>query len=398
MSDVLETDPSLTSKKLDVEQAVRARYSAASQTTEASLCCPVEYDTKYLNVIPREVIERDYGCGDPSRYLQPGETVLDLGSGSGKICYIASQIVGAEGRVLGVDMNDDMLQLARGYRQEIGDRIGHHNVEFYKGRIQDLALDLDRFETYLAHQPISQANQWLEAKHEADRMRSEHPMIASDSVDVIVSNCVLNLVSIEARQKLFSEMHRVLRCGGRAVLSDIVSDEIVPETLRQDANLWSGCMSGAFVEDEFLNKFKKAGFYGIEIIARQEQPWATVKGIEFRSITVRAFKGPKGPRVDCHQAVIYKGPWQSVQDDNGHTLQRGQRTAVCDKTFQIYTQPPYADHVIPVPPYQQVQQEEAIPYDRHRGEVRHPRQTKGLEFRKTQLPVVETNCDDGSCC
>ena len=257
MSDVLETDPSLTSKKLDVEQAVRARYSAASQTTEASLCCPVEYDTKYLNVIPREVIERDYGCGDPSRYLQPGETVLDLGSGSGKICYIASQIVGAEGRVLGVDMNDDMLQLARRYRQETGDRIGHHNVEFYKGRIQDLALDLERFETYLAHQPISQANQWFEAKHEADRMRSEHPMIASDSVDVIVSNCVLNLVSIEARQELFSEMHRVLRCGGRAVLSDIVSDEIVPETLRQDANLWSGCMSGAFVEDEFLNELRK---------------------------------------------------------------------------------------------------------------------------------------------
>ncbi|NUN24457.1 MAG: methyltransferase domain-containing protein, partial [Candidatus Jettenia caeni] len=95
------------------EQAVRERYSAAAAQKEAALCCPVTYNPKYLEVIPKEVLDRDYGCGDPSQYLAEGETVLDLGSGGGKICFIASQVVGSSGRVIGVDMNDEMLALAR---------------------------------------------------------------------------------------------------------------------------------------------------------------------------------------------------------------------------------------------------------------------------------------------
>ncbi|MEL7263341.1 MAG: SAM-dependent methyltransferase, partial [Planctomycetota bacterium] len=92
------------SDTLDVDSAVRDRYAAAAGEREAELCCPVDYDRQYLKVIPQEVIDRDYGCGDPSRYVREGETVLDLGSGGGKICFIASQVVGAEGRVIGVDL------------------------------------------------------------------------------------------------------------------------------------------------------------------------------------------------------------------------------------------------------------------------------------------------------
>src|SRR5947199_10487416 len=125
-----------------VEAAVKERYAAGAQAQEAALCCPVDYDQRYLQIIPQEVIERDYGCGDPSRYVRRGETVLDLGSGSGKICYIASQIVGAEGRVIGVDANHEMLALARQWRAEVGARIGWHNVEFRPGHSQDLTLVL----------------------------------------------------------------------------------------------------------------------------------------------------------------------------------------------------------------------------------------------------------------
>src|SRR5215216_1183397 len=130
----------------NVEGAVRQRYSAASQAKVEALCCPVEYDRQFLKVIPAEVIERDYGCGDPSRHLKPGETVLDLGSGTGKICFIAAQVVGSTGRVIGVDMNDDMLALARKYAPVVGEAIGFHNVEFRKGRIQDLALDIEKLD------------------------------------------------------------------------------------------------------------------------------------------------------------------------------------------------------------------------------------------------------------
>ena len=397
MSDAMETRQSIADPSLDVERAVRERYSKASKKSEARLCCPVEYDARYLDVLPAELIERDYGCGDPSRYVQEGECVLDLGSGGGKVCYIAAQIVGPQGHVVGVDMNDDMLALARRYQHEIGDRIGFHNVAFRKGRIQDLALDMEKFEAYLAENPVRTADGWLRAQAETERLRLEEPMIDAESIDVIVSNCVLNLVRTEARHELFQGMHRVLRCAGRAVISDIVSDEPVPQELRKDPQLWSGCISGAFVEEELIDAFRLAGFYGLEIVARQDQPWATIEGIEFRSITVRAFKGKEAPCLDHHQAVIYRGPWKNVQDDDGHTLRRGVRTAVCEKTFGIYTQTPYADQIIPISPCQQVSSQDARPFDCHRAEVRHPQETKGKEFRATNLPESGA-CDADGCC
>lgn len=384
------------SNGLNVEQAVRERYSSASHAMEASLCCPIKYDPQYLKVLPDEIIERDYGCGDPSQYVQPGETVLDLGSGGGKICYIASQVVGAEGRVLGVDMNDDMLALARKYKREVGERIGWQNVEFHKGRIQDLALDLDKFEQYLAEQPVQSSADWLRAQERADFLRLTEPMIASDSVDVIVSNCVLNLVRQEDRRQLFAEMFRVLKRGGRAVISDIVSDEAVPDRLRRDPNLWSGCISGAFAERDFFQAFAEAGFYGMEYLVYEQRPWGTVEGIEFRSVTVAAYKGKEGPCYDHKQAVIYKGPWKTVIDDDGHTLRRGERMAVCEKTFNIYTRPPYAEQVVAVPPSESVDPSSTRPFDCTQDVVRDPQETKGTNYQLTQFP--EESCGPDGCC
>src|SRR4051794_33049830 len=123
-----------------VEDAARARYSAGAERVEPALCSPVEYDPRYLEAIAPEVIECDHGCGDPTRQLRPGETVLDLGSGSGKLCYIAAQVVGPEGRVIGVDCNRDMLALARRHRPEFARRVGYDNIEFRCGLVQDLGL------------------------------------------------------------------------------------------------------------------------------------------------------------------------------------------------------------------------------------------------------------------
>src|SRR4026209_2017392 len=172
---------------MNVERAVRDRYSGAEQARVDALCCPVEYDRQYLKVIPAEVIERDYGCGDPSKYLRAGETVLDLGSGTGKICFIAAQVVGPKGRVIGVDMNAEMLALARKYAPVVGDAIGYRNVEFRKGRIQDLALDLEKLDADLKASPIQDANSFLAADARAEELRVTTPLVAGDSVDVVVS-------------------------------------------------------------------------------------------------------------------------------------------------------------------------------------------------------------------
>ncbi len=385
------------SLQLDVEQAVRDRYSHAARAAERSLCCPVQYDARYLEVIPEEVLERDYGCGDPSRYLQPGETVLDLGSGGGKICFIAAQVVGPQGRVIGVDCNDEMLALARRNQSIVGDRLGYANVEFRKGKIQDLALDLERLDSWLERHPVQDSSGWLQLEEQCHRLRLEQPLIADDSIDVVVSNCVLNLVREADRRQLFSELYRVLKRGGRAVISDIVSDEDVPEHLKRDGQLWSGCISGAFREDRFLEAFELAGFYGIEIIDRQSEPWAIVEGIEFRSITVRAYQGKEGPCLDRRQAVIYNGPWKQVIDDDGHRLVRGERMAVCDKTYQIYSNAPYADQITPIPPATPVPLDQAEEFNCKGTPLRSPQETKQGVGPLTLLPD-DPCCGSEGCC
>ena len=242
------------------ETIVRKRYAASALAPESKLCCPIDYDANYLKVIPREVIDRDYGCGDPTKYLRENETVLDLGSGTGKICFIAAQIVGRKGKVIGVDMTDEMLEVARRNAPIVAECIGYANVEFCKGRIQDLALDLERLDAELKRNPITDAASFLAADELAEELRVTHPLIASDSIDVVVSNCVLNLVEPKSKRQLFEEIFRVLKKGGRAVISDIVSDEEVPEELQSDPELWSGCISGALTEEGFLAAFENAGF------------------------------------------------------------------------------------------------------------------------------------------
>jgi len=204
----------------DIETAVRTRYGAASQKKEEALCCPVEYDPPYLKILPAEIIERDYGCGDPSRFVRAGETVLDLGSGGGKICYIASQIVGEKGRVIGVDANREMLALANKYLDEIAKKIGFANTEFRYGKIQDLRLNLSLVDEYLNDKPIKTANDFFNYESFTENIKREKPLVADDSVDVILSNCVLNLVKPEDKEQMFAEMFRVLKKGARTAVCD----------------------------------------------------------------------------------------------------------------------------------------------------------------------------------
>ncbi len=378
------------------ESIVRQRYATGAKERADKLCCPIDYEDRYLRVIPQEVIERDYGCGDPSHYLREGETVLDLGSGTGKICFIAAQIVGPKGKVIGADMTDEMLEVARRNAPIVAERIGYANVEFRKGRIQDLALDLELLEERLRAHPIANAASFLAADELAEELRVKHPLVTSDSIDVVISNCVLNLVDPKSKRQLFEEIFRVLKKGGRAVICDIVSDEEVPEEMQNDPELWSGCISGALTEDGFLAAFEKSGFYGIQILKRDRDPWRTVQGIEFRSMTVQAFKGKQGPCFEYNQAVIYRGPFKEVLDDDNHRLERGKRYAVCDKTHNLYKKAPYREFFEFVDPVADVPLTEAKPFDCSRTALRHPKETKGDDYNITT--EANSKCCDGGCC
>jgi SAM-dependent methyltransferase len=187
----------------------------------------VEYNKNLLKIIPQEVIEKDYGCGDPSRYVKPGETVLDLGSGAGFDAFLAARAVSPKGRVIGVDMTPEMVSKAR-KNQAKG---AYTNAEFRLGEIESL--------------PVADA-----------------------TVDVIISNCVINLSPDKLR--VFQEAFRVLKPGGRLAIADIVALAPIPEELRKDWELYTGCVAGASLVDDLKQLLKQTGFTNVRIVRKGE--------------------------------------------------------------------------------------------------------------------------------
>ncbi len=179
------------------------------------------------------------GCGNPiaSAFLKDGEIVLDLGSGSGIDCFLASKRVGEGGRVIGVDMTPEMVNIGR----ENAIKGDFKNVEFNVGEIENLPLK-------------------------------------DNSVDVVVSNCVINLSPNKMR--VFEEIYRVLRLGGRLVVSDIVLTAELPPSLKDDLNAYAGCISGALMKEEYLNIIKQAGFKSMNVI---EERFLQLKGLRANS-------------------------------------------------------------------------------------------------------------------
>ena len=284
--------------------AVREFYGHAAEQPQAELCCPVRPDAEDLAHIPPEVVERFYGCGSPvsAAAPQPGETLVDLGSGAGIDCFIAARRIGPEGRVFGIDMTDQMLAVARECQPRVAAALGYDNVHFRKGILEQIPLD-------------------------------------TGSADIVTSNCVINLSP--DKPAVFREIWRVLKDGGRAVVADIVADRDVPPALRADGQLWGECISGALAEDAFLAALERAGFYGVSIL--KKTLWREVEGTRFHSVTVRGFKFEK--KAGCRyigQYAMYLGPMKAVVDEEGHLFPRGVPVEVCTDTATKLSASPYS--------------------------------------------------------
>ncbi|MBM3498420.1 MAG: methyltransferase domain-containing protein, partial [Armatimonadetes bacterium] len=234
---------------------VQDYYGQAAVRPRSEICCPVQGSPKDLAHIPPALLERTYGCGSPvfAAGLREGETVIDLGSGVGVECFAAARLVGPAGRVIGVDMTPDMLAVAREAAEEVTRNLGYANVEFREG--------------YLEALPLPDA-----------------------SVDAVISNCVVNLSP--EKLTVFSEIRRVLRPGGRLVISDIVSGADVPPQVRHNPRLRSECVGGALTEIDLLLLLSKLGFENVTVEHRV--PWQEVEGVQFYSDTVFAER-PVGP-------------------------------------------------------------------------------------------------------
>ena len=215
-----------------VHAAVRERYAgiaqkrAASAESESSGCgCNSRlYSSDMLTDLPAEVTDLSLGCGDPITLadLRPGDVVVDLGSGGGIDCFLAARRVGAEGRVIGVDMTPEMIERARANAA----KTGAANVEFRLGQIEDL--------------PVQDA-----------------------SADVVISNCVINLSPDKPR--VFREMYRILKSGGRVAVSDIVTSGPLPDMLRNNLEAWSACVAGAIPSQDYAEGLRAAGFVDVQV-------------------------------------------------------------------------------------------------------------------------------------
>ena len=337
--------------------------------------------------VPEKPIEPHHGVADFSPYVRPGDHVLHLGAGSGAFCFVAAQFVGATGRVMGIEYNDELLAQARNRLPDVAERLGYGNIDFRRALNHDLKLDLELLAAELQRRPVQDAAGWLELRHVENRLRRERPLVASDSVDCVLLNGVASDIRPEGRTQFLSEIFRVLKRGGRAVITDTVSDETASESLPQESGA-----PGTFREDEFLQAFEQAGFHGIELIHRQCEPRQVVAGIEFRAVTVRAYKGRQGPCFERRQALMYRGPFRQVEDDDGHVYRRGERVAVCDKTFHLLQTDPYVGQFEPIEPVVPVPLDQAPLFDCRHDRVRHPRETKAT----AGLPVLDVIT--GECC
>ncbi|HEY5730916.1 MAG TPA: arsenite methyltransferase [Anaerolineales bacterium] len=214
-----------------IHDVVREHY--AERIKNSASCCGPDacscsdstlYSEELLATLPEGESAVSYGCGDPVTLasLQPGQTVLDLGSGAGLDCFFAAKKVGETGYVIGVDMTPEMLERARGSAK----RLGLTNIDFRQGFIEDLPVD-------------------------------------SNTVDVIISNCVINLSPDKSR--VFAETFRVLKPGGKLAVSDIVTDGPLPEAVKQSLSAWAGCVAGAVEADEYIGMMEAVGFTNVSV-------------------------------------------------------------------------------------------------------------------------------------
>jgi len=281
-----------------IVRQVSERYAKAARTGE-QICCPTGYDFADLRrFIPEEVLKVSYGCGTPAGLdtVSPGETVLDIGSGGGIDCFEALRRVGPTGRVVGIDMTDEMLSIARRNAPQVAANLGYpsENVEFRKGL--------------------------------ADAMP-----VADDTIDLVISNCVINLTP--NKQQVFREMYRVLKPGGRFTISDIVADAPVPHYLINDTEKWGNCLSGALPANEYLGGLTLAGFRGVHQL--KCSPYQSIDGIQFVSLTITGYKLPAVIEPNGTRYATLRGPFSTAVDEYGQRYQRGVPQAIDARTAEV---------------------------------------------------------------
>ncbi len=267
--------------------SVQEFYGAAAVIAKEDIVNPLAPAQAEADFISEKTKKHSYGCGSPVTDGAPqnGETLVDLGSGSGIECFMASAAVGKTGLVYGIDMTDEMLTLAEESKAEVAGRLGYSNVEFHKGFLEQIPLE-------------------------------------NEIADVVISNCVINLSP--DKRMTYQEIYRILKPGGRLVVSDIVTDTAIPTTLKNNVRYRGECLGGAMQQEELVAMMEGAGFSAIRFIKRF--PYRQVENMDFFSLTYEAIR--PAPVKEDQADVIYRGPYGAIYTESGILLVKGRRTGI----------------------------------------------------------------------
>ncbi|MEE9438124.1 MAG: methyltransferase domain-containing protein [Saprospiraceae bacterium] len=313
----------------NIHKSVQNYYGqelSKSEDLKTNACCtlvqPPKHIVNAMNNIHDEVMSKYYGCGLTIPNQVKNLTILDLGSGSGRDVYIAAQLVGEHGTVVGVDMTQEQLDVANKYIEHHREKFGYQasNVSFIKGNIDDLSnIDIEK-----------------------------------ESIDIIISNCVINLV--ENKAKVLADAFDLLKPGGEMYFSDVYCNRRIPQYLQDNQVLWGECLSGAMYWNDFLRAAKNAGFtdprtmesHPITIENRDLEE--TVGALKFYSVTYRLWKidGLESDCEDFGQAVSYKGSIDYNPNifelDDHHVFEKGNIMSVCGNTYKMLHETRFKAH------------------------------------------------------
>ena len=348
-----------------IKDSVSKYYGETLKKTEdlkTDACCTVaampDFIKKAIGNIHDEVVTKYYGCGLVIPSVLEGMKILDLGSGSGRDCYILSQLVGESGEVVGVDMTDEQLAVANAHLEYHREKFGYKksNVRFIKGHIEKLD-ELDLQDNYF---------------------------------DIVISNCVINLST--DKEAVFRETHRVLKDGGELYFSDVYSDRRIPEELRHDKILYGECLSGALYRSDFIDMAERAGFPMTRMVEDRilsidnDEIKKAVGSIVFYATTYRLFKHPDMEKrcEDYGQTASYRGGVtefpETFELDLDHCFDVGKTEAICGNTYRMLTSSRFA-------PFFQLTGD----FSTHYGEFKNCGTKKRLETKK------DSGCGP-SCC
>jgi MoaA/NifB/PqqE/SkfB family radical SAM enzyme/SAM-dependent methyltransferase len=291
---------------------VRGFYGQAALAANKDIINPLAPAQDQADFIPENSRKRSYGCGSPvtDAAPQPGETLVDLGSGSGVECFMAAAAVGAQGQVFGIDMTTEMLRLAMTSKEEVIARLGYDNVEFRQGFLEQIPLE-------------------------------------AACADIVISNCVINLSS--DKRQTYREIFRVLKPGGRMVISDIITDTVIPPNIKNNVLYRGECLGGAMQQEELVAMLEASGFVAIRLVKRF--PYRQVEGMDFFSLTYQAQRPEQKDGADANdvgysssvhgtsdiqlstaagRSCVYRGPYGAVFTESGILLVKGRRTEIPD--------------------------------------------------------------------